>query len=368
MKKIYWFILESIFATAILTGCLNEDFDPQEWAITPEFSFSNSGIVFNSLIGSEKIIVSTNYKSYEAVSNEEWCHTSIDKDSLYVTVDPNDETKQRTATISVSVKRGSKTLTKEISVVQMGGVWDMIGPFNIFWRYEISEGQRAAIEDLLNSLVFVEGGNFNMGEGDDEHQVTLSSFYIGKFEITQKQWNAIMALNPSIHKGSDLPVENISWADALKFTTAFSSLTNLSICLPTEAQWEYAAKGGRFSKKYVYPGSNDYKEIAYYIDSSTSKDSPLYTTVKGGTKLPNELGLYDMAGNVSEYCFDWYGNYEDVKTNKDPSGVESGLFKVVRGGDFTMNYYWFKSSMRWQSFSLIDRVRENIGLRIVLKP
>lgn len=367
MKKNIFLFIKIMFAIIFLSGCINEDFNPQEWAVTPELTFSNSGIIFNSLIGSEKIIVSTNYKSYKVTSNEKWCHVNIEKDTLHITVDPNDATEQRIATISVNVSRGNKSLTKDISVVQMGGTWDMIGPFNIFWRYKISEGQRAAIEELLNSLIFVEGGTFNMGEGEDEHIVTLSSFYIGKFEITQNQWNAIMASNPSKHKGNDLPVENISWADALKFTNAISSLTSLNICLPTEAQWEYAAKGGRFSKNYIYPGSNDYKEIAYYIDSSITVDSPLYTTSKGGTKHPNELGIYDMAGNVSEYCFDWYGSYKNITTNKDPYGVEHGDYKVVRGGDFANIYLWYKSTMRWQSFARIDRPRENVRIRIILK-
>lgn len=368
MTNIKFKIISSVCFIITFTGCINEDFNPEEWAINPELSFSSSGIVFNSVIGSEKIIVSTNYKTFEAKSNVEWCHTQIIKDSLFITVAPNDATEQRTATVSVNVSRGNKSLTKDVSVVQMGGVWDMVGPFNVFWRYQISDTQRTTIEELLNSLVFVEGGDFNMGEGDEEHKVKLSSFYIGKFEITQKQWNAIMASNPSKYRGNDLPVENISWADALKFVTAFSSLTSLNISLPTEAQWEYAAKGGKYSKNYIYPGSNDYKEVAYYIDSSTTTTSPLYTTIKGGTKHPNELGIYDMAGNVSEYCFDWYGDYKDVKTSTDPYGVENGEYKVVRGGDFTKLHLWYKSTMRRQSFARIDKARDNIGIRIVLKP
>lgn len=367
-KNYYLISMMSIFTVFLFNSCVNEEFNPQEWAINPELSFSNSGVVFNSITGSEKIIVSTNYKSFEAKSDKDWCRTEIDKDSLYITVDPNDATEQRTATVSVSVKRGSKSLTKDISIVQMGGVWDMVGPFNVFWRYQVSDSQRAVIVELLNSLVFVEGGSFNMGEGDDEHKVTLSSFYIGKFELTQRQWNAIMASNPSKYRGNDLPVENISWVDALKYVTALSSLTNLNVCLPTEAQWEYAAKGGRFSHNYMYPGSEDYKNVAYHIDPLTDTNSPIYTTVKGGTKQPNELGLFDMAGNVSEYCFDWYSNYTDIKTDTDPEGVEIGDFKVVRGGDFVQVYLWYKNTMRWQSYSRIDRARENIGFRIVLKP
>ncbi len=368
MIKIRLGFILNICIMAILTGCVKADFDPEEWAINPELSFSSSGLVFNSIIGSGKIIVTTNYTTFEASSNAEWCHTKIDEDSLYITVDPNDATEQRSATVSVSVSRGNKSLTKEISVVQMGGVWDMVGPFNVFWRYKISDSQRAAIEELLNSLVFVEGGKFMMGEGDDEHEVTLSSFYIGKFEITQKQWNAIMASNPSKYRDEDLPVENISWADALKFATVFSSLTSLDVGLPTEAQWEYAAKGGRYSKGYIYPGSDDYKEVAYHVDSSIDKTSPLYTTAKGGTKLPNELGLYDMAGNVSEYCFDWYGDYKDMKTATDPYGMETGDYKVARGGHFADVFLWYKNTQRRQVIGRLNLARENYGLRIVLKP
>lgn len=368
MKKNNYFYLLLYIVVFSFVSCINEDFKPQEWAINPELSFSNSGIVFNSIIGSEKIIVSTNYKEFEAKSDKSWCHTDIDDDSLYITVDPNDATEQRTATVSVSVKRGNKSLTKDISVVQMGGVWDMVGPFNVFWRYQVSDSQREAIVDLLNSLVYVEGGSFHMGEGDDEHKVTLSSFYIGKYELTQKQWNAIMASNPSKYKGNDLPVENISWTDALKFVTVLSSLTNLNVCLPTEAQWEYAAKGARFSQNHTYPGSDDYNNVAYHIDPLTDSNSPIYTTIKGGTKQPNELGLFDMAGNVSEYCFDWYGNYSEIKADTDPEGVENGIYKVVRGGDFTQPSLCYKNTMRWFSSIRIYKSKENIGLRIVLKP
>lgn len=362
-----WYLLIVLSCIiCVTTSCEYDDFEPIEWSIEPELSLSSSGVVFNSIIGSQKIGVVTNYQSYRVSSDQEWCKVSSEKDTILIEVEPNEDTDQRVATVKVDISRGKRSLSKSISVVQMGGIWDIVGGFNVFWRYSISGTQRDAIKELLSSMVYVEGGTFYMGESGEKHKVSLTSFYIGKFELTQKQWGAIMATNPSEFRDPDLPVENISWSDALRFTSALSNLINLQVSLPTEAQWEYSARGGKYSLNYEYAGGDDYTEVAHYVNYDISETSPLFKTAKGGTKLPNELGLYDMSGNVAEYCSDWYDEYEMTEST-DPVGPLSGRSKVIRGGNFSNQYLWFRVTNRWQSFS---DTRQNAltGFRIVLIP
>jgi formylglycine-generating enzyme required for sulfatase activity len=187
-------------------------------------------------------------------------------------------------------------------------------------------------------MVFVRGGAFTMGatseqggdcDGDEKpaHQVTLSDFHIGKYEVTQAQWNVIMDSNPSHFKGDDLPVENVSWDEVQEFIRRLNTKTGKNYRLPTEAEWEYAARGGANSNNYKYSGSNNIGDVAWYKDNSESMTHPV------GTKQANELGLYDMSGNVREWCQDWWENYSsDSQTN--PSSPASGSFRVNRGGSW----------------------------------
>lgn len=363
--KLYLLIMLSCII-CVTTSCEYDDFNPSEWSIEPELSLSSSGVVFNSIIGSQKVGVVTNYKSYEVSSDQAWCKVSSEKDTILIEVEPNVNTEQRIATVKVDISRGKRRLSKSISVVQMGGIWDIVGSFNVFWRYDISDTQRDAIKELLSSMVYVEGGTFYMGESGEKHKVSLSSFYIGKFELTQKQWGAIMATNPSEFREADLPVENISWSDALRFTSALSNLTNLQVTLPTEAQWEYSARGGKYSLNYEYAGSNDYTEVAHKVNDDISETSPLFKTAKGGTKLANELGLFDMSGNVAEYCSDWFDEYK-MTESVDPVGPLSGTSKVIRGGNFSNIYLRLKVTNRWEAFS-VTRQNALTGFRIVIIP
>ena len=178
----------------------------------------------------------------------------------------------------------------------------------------------------------VEGGTFQMGSNDSEawdneqpvHSVTVSTFYMGETEVTQALWKAVMGSNPSTWKGDNLPVEAVSWNDCQKFIRKLNSLTGRSFRLPTEAEWEFAARGGNQSNGYKYAGSNSIGSVAWYDDNSGSKTH----SVKG--KSPNELGLYDMSGNVWEWCSDWYGDY-DSGSLTNPKGPSSGSSRVLRG-------------------------------------
>lgn len=190
------------------------------------------------------------------------------------------------------------------------------------------------IKNVSFTMIAVEGGTFTMGAtseqtdaNDDEyptHKVTLSDYYIGETEVTQELWNMVMGT--SYPSSSQLPVVNVSWNDCQEFITKLNELTGQNFKLPTEAQWEYAARGGKQSKGYRFSGSNNLEEVAWYSSNSSRKTHDVKT------KFPNELGLYDMSGNVYEWCSDWYGGYSYGAVT-DPTGPSTGEGKVFRGGN-----------------------------------
>lgn len=166
-------------------------------------------------------------------------------------------------------------------------------------------GLSAEINKLLSNMVYVSGGTFTMGgtseQGSDTysdekpiHSVTLNSYYICKYEVTQALWRAVMGSNPSYFKGDNLPVEQVSWNDCQTFINRLNSYTGRNFRLPTEAEWEFAARGGNYSRRYKYSGSNYIGDVAWYSDNSDSRTHPV------GTKQANEIGLHDMSGNVYE--------------------------------------------------------------------
>jgi formylglycine-generating enzyme required for sulfatase activity len=189
-------------------------------------------------------------------------------------------------------------------------------------------------------MIVVQGGTFSMGHNNfDEdkpaHTVTVNNFFIGKYEITQKQWRSVMGKDP-MHLAfvgcDDCPVERVSWLDIQEFLQKLNALTGKNYRLPTEAEWEYAAKGGNKSKNYKYSGSDNIEEVAWCGNTSDSKTHPI------GTKKANELGIHDMTGNVWEWCNDWYDkNYYTYSPPKNPQGPASGSTRVIRGGSW-VNY------------------------------
>ena len=221
------------------------------------------------------------------------------------------------------------------------------------------------IQQIIDNMVHVDGGTFMMGRktkwyeasDEEEHQVTLSSFSINKYEVTQEEWEAVMGNNPSNFMGAKLPVEQVSWDDCQVFISKLNELTGMSFRLPSEAEWEYSARGGNNNSGCVYAGSNDLNEVAWFDRNSEGKSHEI------GLKLPNELGLYDMCGNIREWCQDWYGDYSALE-QKNPQGPLSGNLRVIRGGGWD-------SSKEYCLLSSRDRCSPNyrnakLGLRLAL--
>lgn len=218
-------------------------------------------------------------------------------------------------------------------------------------------------------MVKVEGGTFMMGatpemknswtEERPIHQVTLTNdYYIGKYEVTQSLWCALMDNNPSYFKGDNLPVEQVSWDDCQKFINKLNDITGRKFRLPTEAEWEYAARGGKKSRGYQYSGGNKISDVAWYSSNSEHKTQPV------GLKLANELGLYDMSGNVDEWCFDRFGFYSAL-SQTNPLGADDGICRVYRGGSWEQTAGFCRSSDRSNYGTSKNRIY-NLGFRLAL--
>ncbi|MEI6575778.1 MAG: SUMF1/EgtB/PvdO family nonheme iron enzyme [Bacteroidota bacterium] len=207
------------------------------------------------------------------------------------------------------------------------------------------DAQGKSVLELID-MVRVKGCEFNMGtrgRAPDEspiHKVLLDDYYIGKYEVSQQIWAKVMGNDPEANyfSGCDsCPVEKVSWQNIMTFLKKLNAMTAMQFRLPSEAEWEFAARGGCLSKGYQYSGSNSLSQIAWYESNSASR------THKVGSKRPNELDLYDMSGNVWEWCNDWYArDYYEHSPNENPPGPETGTERVMRGG----SWYFDNSGLR----------------------
>lgn len=230
---------------------------------------------------------------------------------------------------------------------------------------ETSEGNTYTVNGVSFVMVPVEGGTFKMGSTDSDadsdespvHNVTLSNFAIGQTEVTQELWTAVMGSNPSNWVGNKLPVEKVSWNDCNTFITKLNQLTGKTFRLPTEAEWEFAARGGNLSQGYKYSGSNTIDDVAWYTSNSGSK------THEVGTKQANELGIYDMSGNVWEWCQDWYGSYSS-SAQSNPTGASSGSYRVLRGGSCYYDATYCRVAYRYSPAPMYTL--NGIGFRLAL--
>ena len=243
---------------------------------------------------------------------------------------------------------------------------------------ELSEEQKTVVRNLVANLVRVEGGTFRMGaqsgmpQGDNYdpeardnespvHEVTLSDFYLGRFEVTQREWRTIMGYgldwSEQYGEGDDFPAYNVSRDEAQRFVERLSAMTRLPFRLPTEAQWEYAARGGNRSLHLRYSGSNDVDEVAWHKENANGSLHPV------GGKLPNELGLHDMSGNLWEWCSDTYGQYPSTPQT-DPLADSGSLF-VLRGGAWTYQPAYCRTTCRDAYDS--DAISVAVGFRVAME-
>ena len=263
------------------------------------------------------------------------------------------------------------TLTKEAMATQQSIVSQPIVAQQPVVQAPIVHSDNITIpvkDGISIDMVRVEAGTFTMGataemeDPDDEerptHQVTLTNdYYIGKYEVTQALWQTVMGNNPSKFKGDNLPVETVSWYDCQEFISKLNRITGKMFRLPTEAEWEYAARGGNKSRGYQYSGSNNLSDVAWYLDNSGRRTHAV------GTKQPNELGIHDMSGNVYEWCQDWYGRYSS-SSQVNPTGTNSGSYRVIRGGSW-IDYKGYCSSSYRYCGTPVSRYTF-LGLRLVL--
>lgn len=227
---------------------------------------------------------------------------------------------------------------------------------------------RFIVKGVPLNMIWIEGGSFQMGSLTDRksksdanvrqnQSVTLSGYFIGETEVTQAFWTTVMESNPSINVEEDKPVDNVSWDDCQEFIRKLNQMTGKNFRLPTEAEWEFAARGGNNGDKWLYSGSNDIDDVAWYVRNSKDNTSPVKS------KRSNSLGLYDMSGNVFEWCSDWYGDYEDgVQTN--PQGPTSGKGRIIRGGSFMS--FNEDCTVTNRTYGGSDKSSRSVGFRLAL--
>lgn len=244
---------------------------------------------------------------------------------------------------------------------------DITALYDVMLNGEPSNTTEYTVNGVTFAMVNVEGGTFTMGANagdtnasDNEnpaHQVTVGAFAMGQTEVTQALWQAVMGTNPSHFVDANKPVEKVSWDDCQEFIAKLNEMTGKNFRLPTEAEWEFAARGGNKSNNYLYAGSNDIAQVAWYDDNSGDISQIV------ATKAANELGLFDMTGNVWEWCSDWFGDYSaDAQTN--PAGPATGEEKVLRGGSWCSSAKKCRNSKRFGAAP--DFADDDMGLRLAM--
>jgi len=248
---------------------------------------------------------------------------------------------------------------------------ETINGFDVHWTSNLGNTQKAAIREMINNMVFIDGGQFQMGDSANAlsspvHTVNVSDFYINKFEITQDVWASVTGQTPtydlslqwttSYGMGDKYPAYRISYNQASEFIALLNKYTGLRFSLPSEAQWEFAARGGNSTTYKEFSGSDNCTEVAW-----TNQNATKCNVV--GTKAPNELGLYDMSGNVWEMCLDWYASYPSEEVT-DPVGTDYGNgYKVFRGGSWNNNEQQARVTTRYRQG--IHYVDYQTGIRLV---
>lgn len=319
-----------LFFVANTKGNINVSIEPSNPIVVDFLDLSLTHVEFTNEADASLVIVKTNL-DWKATEDADWidltAYSGTKSKGFLILATDNDIFKREAM---ITIKAGDKT--KEILVKQRG-----------------TERITYTVDDVSFDMVLIAGGTFTMGGGGDSnadyygisHQVLLHDFYISETEVTNALWMAVSGTLP-YNKNREvdkplLPVSEISWQEVVNdFIPKLNTETGVTFRLPTEAEWEYAAMGGQKSNGYKYAGSNSPDDVAWY-DANASN---MKKNIK--EKSPNELGLFDMSGNVEEWCSDWYDNlygvtYEKLttETHTNPKGPETGEKKIVRGGSWT---------------------------------
>lgn len=300
-----------------------------------------------SHIGEDNFVDIVANTDWHIDNSNNWIKAQKEGEKLRITIARNYQMQERIG----ELKLYAGELSKIITIKQSESPW-----YDSFEMIPVESG------------TFLMGAQKDLSERDnyDEyaypiespvHSVTINAYYIGKFEVTQAQWFAAMGNNPSSVQGDNLPVENITWEQVQEFITRLNQMSGKNFRLPTEAEWEFAAKGGKKTNNYKYSGFSVLAACGWYYSNSES------TIHEIGSKYPNELGIYDMSGNVREWCNDWFANYPTYAEN-NPQGPSSGNLKINRGGSWTTSAINCRNSYRHTDFP--NEASNDLGFRLAL--
>jgi len=342
----------------VLSSCPDDGNDKDEAML--EVSPENISLDSN---GEGTLSISTN-GMWSVSTGAEWLTFStmsgVGSSSITIRTIGN-STSDRTAIVTIKCE----SISRQVVVTQIGTPATPTGPQDP----TNPSKQTYNVAGVSFNMVRVDGGTSWMGataeqvddaDSDEKpvHQVTLNAYYIGETEVTQELWNVVMGSNPSSFNGNKRPVERVSWNDCQDFIAKLNQMTGQKFRLPTEAEWEFAARGGTKSQGYKYAGSNTIGDVAWYSGNSNE------TTHDVGTKQANELGIYDMSGNVFEWCQDWFDDYSS-NAQTSPSGPSTGSNRVRRGGSWSLNARYCRVSRRRSSTPAATSY--NWGLRLALQ-
>ena len=374
MKKHLYLLLYITFAV-VLMGCDEGEFGSSNYTAS------------TSYVGLSEYVINfegTNTKVLEvSAGDQEW---SVQVDASYTWLHVTPQSGKGSAKITVSVDDISKTQANRTGYfyVYIGSVRHTVDVYQTY--VDVPDNYNTREFSVTNNgktvtfqMIFVEAGTFMMGTStgyDDEkpvHSVTLTkNYYLGQTEVTQELWQTVMSQAPTSDGsqwtsnrglGNDYPAYYVSWDDCKAFITKLNTLTGQNFRLPTEAEWEYAARGGNKSQGYTYAGSNNADDVAWHEGNSANSTHPV------AYLLPNELGLYDMSGNVQEWCEDWYHNtYYSVSPSVDPQGPDAPsatTLRVKRGGNWYISYENYCRVGHRSSGQQADR-SSLVGLRLAL--